>query len=193
MMGGPMRMKRVRLSRKTWMNSLISICFSRPSIGSPLRSLLTGSDCDLTFPQGLKTALFPRPFAARLKPCPFKASTCFRGSLGEPLVKRAGGQQRQHKSEDSQRDEIGREHGGGGALKKDLLQYRNVIASGENARDPLQWDGHLLDGKEKAGEQEGRKKCDEQCNLAGGKLILGEHGDEEAEREHHHHKHGGTD
>ena len=33
-----MRMKRVRLSRSTWMNSLMSICFKRPNIGALLYS-----------------------------------------------------------------------------------------------------------------------------------------------------------
>src|SRR5208337_4261041 len=46
MMGGPKSTKRVRLSRKVWMNSLISICLRRANIlCQPLMEGVSGEKC----------------------------------------------------------------------------------------------------------------------------------------------------
>src|ERR1035437_9173072 len=135
-------MKRVRLSRKTWINSLINICFRRPSIASPLL---------------------------------------------QPLVEAARGYERQYKREDNQWNQIRIEHSRGRSLEKDFLQYGNVVARRDQyARDPLQRDGHLLDGKQKSRQQKRWKKFYYQRNLTGRKLVLCEYGNQESHREHYH-------
>src|ERR1035438_1094329 len=154
-MGGPKRIKRVRLSRNTWMNSLISICFSRPNIGGHL--------------------------------------LYFRLWLFQPLVEGAGCGDRQYEGKHRQRYEIGIEHGRRRAFEEYFLEHRDVIAGRKNSRDPLQDDGHLLDGKQESRQEKCGKECDEQRDLAGSKLILGKDGNEEAKREHNDHEQGRAD
>ena len=106
----------MRLSRTTWMSSLISICFSRPNIILLLASLF------------------------------------------QPLVEAARGHQREHQREAGQRQQVRDEHGGRRSFEKDLLEHRDVIAGREDARDPLQRDRHLLDGKQESRQAETREE-----------------------------------
>src|ERR1039458_4218539 len=102
--------------------------------------------------------------------------------LLQPLVEAACSQRRQHEREDGQGNQVGVKQCRGRAFEEYLLQDRDVIARRQYPRDPLQGNGHLLDRKQKTGEQKSRQEGDEQRDLAGGKLALCQHGDEESER-----------
>ncbi len=71
-----------------------------------------------------------------------------------------------------------------GALEKNGLEDRHVVAGVHEIGDRLDRPGHLIDREGEARQQDGRQQRDQQGDLAGAELAANRHRDEIADAEH---------